>query len=117
MDNKSFTNDLDEKDSELLVAGEKIFTNIATNWNLDEEHIAKILSTSSLAKERLLVISAILGIHKSLRIVFGNQVNCYSWIHRPNDIFDGQTALEFMCERGSDGVFEVNRYLQAQTTS
>lgn len=117
MDNESFTDDMDEKDSQLLVAGERTFANIAKNWKLDEEHIANILSSNLLEKERLLVISAILGIHKSLRILFGNQSNCYSWIHQPNDKFDGQSALEFMCEQGSDGVFEVNRYLQAQATS
>src|SRR3990167_10979665 len=44
-------------------------------------------------------ISYLMGIHKSLRIIFSNQVeNTYHWVSKPNQAspFNGHSALQFM---------------------
>jgi hypothetical protein len=84
MRKESYIKDLTNEDLKKLDAGEQIFLNIAKEWSLNEKHISKILSPELSDKDRLIVISATLGIYKSLQIIFGAQQNTNTWIHKPN---------------------------------
>jgi len=61
-------------------------------------------------RERL---SNMLGIWKSLRILFTQDDRGEAWIRASNRYFDGASALEVMLE-GMSGVIRVRRYLDAQ---
>lgn len=61
-------------------------------------------------RERL---SHILGIWKSLRILFTQDHRGESWVRIKNRYFDGASALDVMLE-GMSGVIRVRRYLDAQ---
>ena len=53
----------------------------------------------------------LLGIHKSLRIMFPyNRELAYRWVTAPNLRFAGKTPLEIMCN-GYEGLLSVRRYL------
>jgi hypothetical protein len=56
-------------------------------------------------------VGHLLGIHKSLRIIFPyNRDLVYEWVTSPNRRFDGKTPLEIMCH-GYEGLLAVRRYL------
>lgn len=61
-------------------------------------------------RERL---SHILGIWKSLRILFTQDERGEAWVRAKNRYFDGASALDVMLE-GMSGVIRVRRYLDAQ---
>ncbi|MBS0505258.1 MAG: DUF2384 domain-containing protein [Proteobacteria bacterium] len=61
-------------------------------------------------RERL---SHILGIWKSLRILFTQDDRGEAWIRAKNRYFDGASALDVMLE-GMSGLVRVRRYLDAQ---
>lgn len=61
-------------------------------------------------RERL---SHILGIWKSLRIVFTQDERGEAWIRAQNRYFDGASALDVMLE-GMAGIIRVRRYLDVQ---
>lgn len=53
----------------------------------------------------------LLGIHKSLRIIFPhNRDLVYRWVTTPNRRFDGRTPVEVM-KQGYEGLLAVRRYL------
>lgn len=61
-------------------------------------------------RERL---SHMLGIWKSLRILFTQDERGEEWVRAKNRYFDGASALDVMLE-GMSGVIRVRRYLDAQ---
>ncbi len=61
-------------------------------------------------RERL---SHLLGIWKSLRILFTQDERGEAWVRAKNRYFDGASALDVMLE-GMSGVIRVRRYLDAQ---
>ncbi|BAM93140.1 hypothetical protein S58_71760 [Bradyrhizobium oligotrophicum S58] len=61
-------------------------------------------------RERL---SHILGIWKSLRILFTQDDRGEAWIRAKNRYFDGASAMDVMLE-GMTGIIRVRRYLDAQ---
>ena len=59
-------------------------------------------------------ISYLMGIHKSLRILFSNQPErAYDWVHKPNTAapFNGQSALTYMLGGQVVDLADVRRYL------
>lgn len=58
-------------------------------------------------------ISHILGIWKSLRILFTQDERGEVWVRAKNRYFDGASALDVMLE-GVSGIVRVRRYLDAQ---
>lgn len=69
-----------------------------------------------LDRDTLERISYLLGIYKSLQILFPDPERAADWIRRPNDAgpFGGRSALERMlCGQVAD-LYEVRRYLDAQ---
>jgi len=80
-------------------------------WKKDPASVRK--QTHDL-RERL---SYIMGIHKSLRILFNNrQESVYSWIKAPNKapLFGGQSALDRMLAGNVSDLYMVRRYLDGQ---
>jgi hypothetical protein len=67
----------------------------------------------ALPLDTLTRISAILGIHKALGILFPNDAEAMIWLTGPHrgDVFGGQAPLETMLEGGFDGILTVRRYL------
>jgi hypothetical protein len=54
----------------------------------------------------------LLGIHKSLRIVFPHDRDlAYRWISTPNRRFEGASPLEVIRRYGYEGMLAVRRYL------
>lgn len=63
-------------------------------------------------------ISYLMGIHKSLRIIYSNQgENTYQWVSKPNRAapFNGQSALQFMLSGRITELSDVRRYLDRVT--
>ena len=59
--------------------------------------------------------SALLSIHKSLRLLFPRNRNlAYRWIQQPNRAFEGQTPIEVIERNGMQGMYMVLRYLDEQ---
>lgn len=65
--------------------------------------------------DKLERVSILLGIHKSLRILFpGNRGLVYQWISQPNKHFDGLTPVEIVERHGMLGMYMVRGYLDQQ---
>ncbi|MNF09823.1 hypothetical protein D3C80_2105840 [compost metagenome] len=58
-------------------------------------------------------ISYLMGIHKSLRILFGDKPSTYEWVRKANSEapFNGHSALELMLAGGVVDLADVRRYL------
>jgi hypothetical protein len=102
------------------------FFAIAEKWKLStDEQIALLGSPGrstffkwkkdggSLPQDTLERLSHILGIWKSLRILFTQDERGEAWIRTKNLYFDGASALDVMLE-GMIGIIRVRRYLDAQ---
>ena len=59
-------------------------------------------------------LSNLMGIHKSLRIVFSEAQRGYDWIRAPNSAFGGPSALEVMLGGELTDLMRVRRYLDAE---
>ena len=70
----------------------------------------------NLPRDVLERISYILGIYKSLQILFPDTTRADEWISRPNSapLFQGQSALQRMLSGNVGDLFVVRQYLDAQ---
>ncbi len=70
----------------------------------------------NLPRDVLERISYILGIYKSLQILFPDAARADEWIGRPNSapLFQGQSALQRMLSGNVGDLFVVRQYLDAQ---
>ncbi len=113
--------------------GLRSFVNIAALWRLSERERILVLGCParstyhnwvskarageeiSLPLDTLLRISAILGIHKDLRILFGDPARGAQWLAAPNaaPLFGGQRPLELVLSGAQMGIIEVRRFLDA----
>ena len=111
----------------------RAFAAIAERWKLSEAQRLSILGFPGrstyhywLAKARkqkevllpvdtLLRLSAVLGIHKNLRILFARADEDVAWLTNPNDaaVFGGQPPLNLVTSGTQDGLMLVRRYLDA----
>jgi hypothetical protein len=102
------------------------FFAIADRWQLStDEQIALLGSPGrstffkwkkdggTLSQDTRERISHVLGIWKTLRILFTQDDRGEGWIRAKNRYFDGASALDVMLE-GMSGVVRVRRYLDAQ---
>ncbi|MDX1920258.1 MAG: MbcA/ParS/Xre antitoxin family protein [Candidatus Caenarcaniphilales bacterium] len=125
---KKKTNFDDEK---LSKAGLKAFFEIAKLWKLSTEEQLLLLGMreserstlfnwkrepKKLPKDTLERISYILGIYKSLQILFPDEELADSWIKKSNsaELFQGQSALDIMKRGSVSDLFIVRQYLDAQ---
>ena len=114
-------------------AGLRAFLNIARVWGLREREKLSVLGfpprstfqnwvakadsgrVLTLPADTLLRISAVLGIHKSLRILFGEEETGAAWLRAPNaaPCFGGQRPIDLVTGGTQDGIMLVRRYLDA----
>jgi uncharacterized protein (DUF2384 family) len=71
--------------------------------------------TFTLSTDALTRISAVLGIHKALCIIFVTEPERAAWLRRPNAAvpFDGQAPLALVTASTVEGVLRVRRFLDA----
>jgi len=113
--------------------GLRTFLNIATLWQLSErERILAIGSPArstyhnwvskaqagqnvSLPLDTLIRISAILGIHKDLQILFGDPQRGVQWLRAENaaPLFGGQRPMDLILSGAQIGMLEVRRFLDS----
>lgn len=113
--------------------GLRAFAAIADQWGLGETERMRMLGLPGrstyfgwLAKARsgmaltlpldtLLRISAVLGIHKAMRILFTDDRTALDWLRSPNDgpLFGGQPPLALAANGTQDGLLLLRRHLDA----
>ncbi len=71
---------------------------------------------ASLGRDVIERISYVLGIYKSLQILFPDPERADAWLRRPNDaaLFGGRPALERMLSGNVADLYVVREYLDAQ---
>jgi len=108
----------------------RTFSNIAAIWQLSTEEQRALLGwppestffkyksgqVSALPFDMLMRISLVLGIYKSLHILYPEPDLADRWIRLPNNnpIFGGKPALALMIEDGMDGLYQVRRLLDGR---
>jgi uncharacterized protein (DUF2384 family) len=103
------------------------FFSIADKWRLSGDDQIKLLGSpgrstffrwkkegGALPNDTVERLSHILSIWKALRILFTVDERGEEWIRRPNDFFDGASALEIMLQGGVADIYRVRQYLDAQ---
>lgn len=113
--------------------GLRTFRGIADLWGLTEVNRIAVLGSPgrstyhswmqkaanhapvSLPHDTLIRISAVLGIYKSLAILFVDEAQSLRWLKGPHQgtVFAGAAPLSFIIEDGIDGMMTVRRYLDA----
>ncbi len=116
--------------AQLGPAAIRAFTRIASLWGLSVEEQLVLLGEparstffawrkhperASLPKDTLERISNLLGIYKSLQILFPDPAAADAWIRKPNQapMFAGRSALQRMLGGNVSDLNAVRRYLDA----
>lgn len=103
------------------------FSKIAERWRLSVDDQIKLLGSpgrstffkwkkegGALPPDTIERLSHILSIWKALRILFTIDERADEWIRRPNDFFDGASALDTMLQGRVVDIYRVRQYLDAQ---
>lgn len=79
-------------------------------------HKYKAGEYGALSFDTLTRLSLILGIYKSLQVLYPEQGFADAWIRLPNTnpVFGGATPLSLMMDAGIDGLFRVRRLLDGR---
>jgi hypothetical protein len=113
--------------------GLRAFARIADLWSLHEAERLSVLGHPgrstfyawlsaadgerdvTLPVDTLTRISAVLGIHKALRILFATEAEGAAWLRRPNAAlpFGGQPPITLITAGSQDGLMQVRRFLDA----
>jgi len=109
--------------------GIRAFFRIAQEWALSTDEQLNLLGLGSrstlfswkraqdakLDRDQLERVSHVLGIYKSLRILFTSDESVRGWVKKPNaaPLFEDRPALELMSQ-GILGLYLVRTYLDAQ---
>lgn len=59
-------------------------------------------------------LSNLMGIHKSLRLLFKDAHRAYDWIRKPNSTFAGDSALQIMLNGEFTDLIRIRHFLDAQ---
>lgn len=111
-------------------AGLRAFKQIAAAWGLSVKDQLRLLGEparstyfawrshpekSNLPRDTLERLSNILGIYKSLQILFPDPKRADQWIHQPNSapLFGGRSALDRMLAGNVSDLNAVRRYLDS----
>ena len=108
----------------------RTFFNVAAAWQLSTGEQRALLGwpaestffkykagqVSTLPYDMLIRISLVLGVYKSLHILYPDRDLADRWVKLPNShpMFGGKPALALMAERGMDGLYEVRRLLDGR---
>ena len=113
--------------------GLRTFLNIAALWQLSERERLLLLGSPArstyhnwvakaqagtritLPLDTLLRISAVLGIHKALRILFADSTRALQWLRSENaaPLFGGQRPIDLLLSGTQVGPLELRRFLDA----
>lgn len=102
--------------------------NLFRNWGVTDEQAAILLdipprtfarwkadrAPGRLGRDGKARLSNLMGIHKSLRIIFREAQRGYDWIKAPNSVFAGRSALEVMLGGELSDLTRVRHYLDAE---
>lgn len=69
---------------------------------------------SKISQDTLERISYIMGIYKSLGVLFPTREQADAWVNKENKDLNDQTALEFMLKGSLINLSDIRRYLDAQ---
>ena len=118
--------DLVGRSAELLTPAEiaavaRAAAGIMRQWRMPEQRAAKLagvadlndlgISERELSHETKSRLVALFSVHSLLRTIFSEPERAHQWISRPNDAFDGRSALDVMEARGLQGIEAVSAYL------
>jgi hypothetical protein len=108
----------------------RTFFNIASAWGLSVTeqrallgwpaastyHKYKAGEHGALSFDTLTRLSLVLGIYKSLQVLYPERPFADAWIRMPNShaIFGGSTPLSFIADGGIDALFRVRRLLDGR---
>lgn len=108
----------------------RTFFNVASAWQLSTEEQRALLGwpaestffkyksdrVATLPYDMLIRISLILGIYKSLHILYPEPELANRWVKLPNSnpLFGGKPALTLMTDGGMDGLYQVRRLLDGR---
>lgn len=108
----------------------RTFFKLAERWHLRMADQRKLLGEpaestfykwkrqqeGALSRDVLERISYLLGIWKSLQILFPDPAQADAWLHQPNQapLFGGQSALQRMLSGNVADLYVVRQYLDAQ---
>ena len=59
-------------------------------------------------------MAILMGIHKGLRYLFSDPARGYAWIRKPNEAFNGQSALGIMMRGETTDLIDLRNYLDAE---
>ncbi|MCM2502793.1 MbcA/ParS/Xre antitoxin family protein [Aureimonas altamirensis] len=98
-----------------------------SRWGLTDEQAALLLDMGlrsyrrwktegpgRLGRDGKARLSNLMGIHKGLRLIFGESPRVYEWIKAPNAAFGGASALDVMLQGELTDLIRVRRYLDAE---
>tara|TARA_R110000868_G_C10964052_1_gene768847 strand:+ start:4296 stop:4823 length:528 start_codon:yes stop_codon:yes gene_type:complete len=114
--------------------GMRTFLNIARQWGLSEQQKMAVLGSPArstyhkwakdaaegnnltLPFDTLVRISAVLGVHKALKIVFLTPEEGIDWLKQPNlaPVFAGHAPLDMITSGFQDRILTVRRHLDAR---
>jgi hypothetical protein len=108
----------------------RTFFNIAAVWGLSVTeqrgllgwpaastyHKYKIGEHGALSYDALTRLSLVLGIYKSLQVLYPEPAFADAWVRMPNSnpMFGGRPPLALMIDAGIDGLYRVRRLLDAR---
>lgn len=111
-----------------IQVGLAVFTPMADAWELSTDEQMRLLGSpprstffkwkkdgGGLPRDTVERISHLLTIWKSLEILHTDPKLSDSWLRKPNDFFNGASALDIMLEEGNfSDIVRVRQYLDAQ---
>ena len=108
----------------------RTFFNIAADWQLSVAeqrallgwpaastyHKYKAGEHGALSYDALTRLSLVLGIYKSLQVLYPEPAFADAWVRMPNSnpMFGGRPPLALMIDAGIDGLYRVRRLLDAR---
>lgn len=100
---------------EVPAAAVKAALKSTEKWGFSEEESLVLVAPDAELSEHLKRVSYILGIFKSLQLLFSEPDRADAWVSKPNEAFSGLSAKEVMLS-GLEGLSRVRRYLHSAQT-
>ena len=102
--------------------------NLFDKWDLKDEAARTLLGELSpstwarwknknigrVSRDQKSRLAHLMSSHKALRIIFREPERGYGWIKRPNDAFDGASALDVMLGGELTDIITIRTYLDAE---
>ncbi len=101
--------------------------NLFGKWGITDDQAALLLDMplrsyrrwkaegpGRLSRDARARLSNLMGIHKSLRLIFTQPQRAYDWVSAPSDDFGGLSALSIMLGGELTDLMRVRRYLDAE---